>query len=494
MTTRADDDDDMPSPPPANPELFAANLRNTPPDKLSPSERHWLQYYDARRAAEQKQVAPQTTPPATSQKRKATLPLQAPPPAPASRPISRASSLAPIPSVPSVALSSSSSSSDTPMATPSVVSLDLPDFLEENMLESLSTHASGLESALKEWFAHFETKPCPSPSLQYLSARASIIKALWVFSAMMELNEFPHFTKSESVMLSVALSGLQRCSQLPSGFGREATPHSFEAAVPPPPPPTVPSPSSPPLSRPVPTPVPKAKPPPPKASKTPGVPTPAANHKPLSTPAPKPRIKRNCVIVHIGRRSHYMARFKGQDSLVKAHEDLNKALTASGHAIRCLGIRRTAFGNLIISFPHTAASTSVSSTFDAIRTGLLFPTDVRLSIDVNWSFLQLANVPTKSSPDAISPYSVMDLLTEVRSNPAFKDLKYTRLPSWVSDPKQLTKQRSSIAFAFEDPSGTLADRLRRGDAFMFGANVTIKSWLPRAPRRPEPALPAMDTS
>jgi hypothetical protein len=99
--------------------------------------------------------------------------------------------------------------------------------------------------------------------------------------------------------------------------------------------------------------------------------------------------------------------------------------------------------------------------------------------------MSIANVPTSGS-DSSPPYSPAELLAEVRLNPAFTDLAYTRIPSWVSDPKKLTKPRSSIVFAFEDPSGTLLERLRQEDVYLFGAAVTLKSWSPNKPAAKAP--------
>src|SRR4051812_29462120 len=65
-----------------------------------------------------------------------------------------------------------------------------------------------------------------------------------------------------------------------------------------------------------------------------------------------------------------------------------------------------------------------------------------------------------------------EILAEVRKNPEFDRLNFTRLPDWVSSPGSLTKPRSSIAFAFEDPYGAKARSLRQADLYLFGAAVT----------------------
>ncbi|KAB5590160.1 hypothetical protein CTheo_6401 [Ceratobasidium theobromae] len=93
----------------------------------------------------------------------------------------------------------------------------------------------------------------------------------------------------------------------------------------------------------------------------------------------------------------------------------------------------------------------------------------------------MANVPTRAPDDPSQPYNLAQLLAEVWLNLAFKDLAVTHLPSWVSDLKNLTKSRSSIAFAFEDLSSTLIDHLHWEEVFLFRASVSIKPWSPSKP-------------
>ncbi|KAB5593514.1 hypothetical protein CTheo_3062 [Ceratobasidium theobromae] len=221
----------------------------------------------------------------------------------------------------------------------------------------------------------------------------------------------------------------------------------------------------------------------PKAT-VPPAPKPTAKAKPTE----KPCNRHHRVVIHVGRKKPLADRFTGEVALLSASRAINSALASAGQATRCLGIRRSSFGNLVVVFPPNAACNAVVSAFEPIRAALQLPGDsrypdayVRLSLDCHWSFLSMANVPTRAPDDPSQPYNPAQLLAEVRSNPAFKDLAFTRLPSWVSDPKNLTKSRSSIAFAFEDPSGTLVDRLRREEVFLFGASVSVKPWSPSKP-------------
>ncbi|KAB5594566.1 Glycosyl hydrolase family 10 domain-containing protein [Ceratobasidium theobromae] len=237
----------------------------------------------------------------------------------------------------------------------------------------------------------------------------------------------------------------------------------------------------------------------PKAPKVKPVPPPATATPAKAKPTEKPRNKHNRVVIHIGRKSSYTGRFSGEEALLSASRAINSALASAGQSSHCLGVRRSQFGNLVAVFPINTSRNAISATFEPIRAALQLPGDprypdayVRLSLDCHWSFLSMANVPTRAPDSPNLPYNPAQLLAEVRLNPAFKDLAFTRLPSWVSDPKTLTKSRSSIAFAFEDPSGTLIDRLRREEAFLFGASVRIKSWSPSKPagaRAPHGAAP-----
>ncbi|KAB5588127.1 hypothetical protein CTheo_8428 [Ceratobasidium theobromae] len=213
-------------------------------------------------------------------------------------------------------------------------------------------------------------------------------------------------------------------------------------------------------------------------------------------PADKPCSRHNQVVIHIGCKSHYTGNFSGEEALLSASRAINSALASTGQSSHCLGVRCSQFGNLVVVFLTNTSRNVISATFKPIRAALQLPGNpwhpdayVRLSLDCHWSFLSMANVPTRAPDSPNLPYDPAQLLAEVRLNPAFKDLAFTCLPSWVSDPKNLTKSQLSIAFAFEDPSGTLVDRLHREEAFLFGASVCIKSWSPSKPAVAHAAVP-----
>ncbi|KAB5587653.1 hypothetical protein CTheo_8907 [Ceratobasidium theobromae] len=234
----------------------------------------------------------------------------------------------------------------------------------------------------------------------------------------------------------------------------------------------------------------------PRAPKVkPGAPLPKTTPA-KAKPADKPHSRHNRVVIHISRKGHYTGRFSGEEALLSASRAINSALASAGQSTCCLGVRRSQFGNLVVVFLTNTSCNAVSATVEPIRTALQLPGDsrfpdayVRLLLDCHWSFLSMANVPTRAPDSPDSPYNPAQLLAEVHFNPAFKDLVFTRLPSWVSDPKSLTKPRSSIAFAFEDPTGLLVDHLRQEDAFLFGASVRIKPWSPSKPTVAHAAAP-----
>ncbi|KAB5595964.1 hypothetical protein CTheo_728 [Ceratobasidium theobromae] len=128
----------------------------------------------------------------------------------------------------------------------------------------------------------------------------------------------------------------------------------------------------------------------PKAT-VPPAPTPSAKAKPTE----KPR-----------NRHHRVA-------LLSASHAINSALASAGQATRCLSVRRSSFGNLVVVFPPNAARNAVVSAFEPIRTALQLPGDsrypdayVRLSLDCHWSFLSMANVPTRAPNDPSQPYNL----------------------------------------------------------------------------------------
>jgi hypothetical protein len=206
----------------------------------------------------------------------------------------------------------------------------------------------------------------------------------------------------------------------------------------------------------------------------------------------RPRGKK--IILHVGKSPTTLLRFKPEGSLTKAQRDLNAALQAEKFKIQCREVKLTRRNNLLLSFPSSASHDQMTLAKKLIFRVLALSPATRFTFDVHWSYIQLANVPTRSSADA-SPYSVLELQKEVQSNPALRNLAFTRLPSWVIRPDLIKKSRSSISFAFEDHSGKLHDKILGSEVFLFGSLVQVKPWHASPPPRPKPSLSssAMDT-
>ncbi|KAB5587873.1 hypothetical protein CTheo_8686 [Ceratobasidium theobromae] len=198
----------------------------------------------------------------------------------------------------------------------------------------------------------------------------------------------------------------------------------------------------------------------PKATAPSAPPPPPAKAKPTE----KLHSKHNRVVIHIDRKTSFAGQFSGEEALLSTSRSINSALASAGQATRCLGVRHSSFGNLIVIFPSSTSRNAAVATFEPIRAALQLLGDsrypdayVHLSLDCHWSFLSMANVPTRAPDSSSLIYNPAQLLAE-----------------------NLTKSRSSIAFAFEDPTSALVDRLRR-EVFLFGASVSVKPWSPSKP-------------
>jgi hypothetical protein len=100
--------------------------------------------------------------------------------------------------------------------------------------------------------------------------------------------------------------------------------------------------------------------------------------------------------------------------------------------------------------------------------------------NVRWSRVVLANVPTGKAPN-LSAHDPNTLYSKLAMfNPDYNDLTIRQLPSWLRNPESLKDgQLSSIAFAFEDPDGSLARRLLGSSLTAFGnLKCHVKAWAP----------------
>ncbi|KAB5589423.1 hypothetical protein CTheo_7134 [Ceratobasidium theobromae] len=137
--------------------------------------------------------------------------------------------------------------------------------------------------------------------------------------------------------------------------------------------------------------------------------------KPPAQSPPPPKPVR--VVVHIDGQS--------LPSITNtSNTTLFRSLSAVIPSPLLLGVHRLGSGNLVLPFqPETAHSVN-TPLFATIRTALGADGGTRVSFDVPWSRLHLAQIPARESPDA-PVFSQEDLRASLEQNPLIAGLRIT---------------------------------------------------------------------
>ena len=158
--------------------------------------------------------------------------------------------------------------------------------------------------------------------------------------------------------------------------------------------------------------------------------------------------------------------------------------------------RWTKHGNLVITAGPATSEKLLNSAITHITLfvkktlNLSINTNTQARINIRWSRILLNRVPTGTteSQEAHNPKTCHKSL--MADNPSYTSLTITQRPSWVKAPSSYEPGSvSSLAFAFEDPDGSLAIKLlSEKELYIFGANVAIKKWKQKPPTK-KPTVP-----
>jgi hypothetical protein len=134
--------------------------------------------------------------------------------------------------------------------------------------------------------------------------------------------------------------------------------------------------------------------------------------------------------------------------------------------------------NLVLTFPYNCNVKAILNLADEIKKALRIPTPTTFIRDVAWSRIMLTNVLTGVNAPVNKglPFSDEYLREQLTDNDCMKKINITQNPRWVPKPDTITKDRSSIVFAFEDPDGTILPTLLKARFNMCGSAAVPKRW------------------
>ena len=105
-----------------------------------------------------------------------------------------------------------------------------------------------------------------------------------------------------------------------------------------------------------------------------------------------------------------------------------------------------------------------------------FP-DADLAPTGDWTWAQLRGVPIWNDQD--SPRSQEELLSALRTNPAFENAILTIAPRWQIPVERLEGETGTVVIAFCDPDGAIARQAREDHVFLFNSYVQFSISRPR---------------
>lgn len=154
---------------------------------------------------------------------------------------------------------------------------------------------------------------------------------------------------------------------------------------------------------------------------------------------------------------------------------LNRIPTA--RHIRIIGADWNMSGNCIFSFPSNISINSINAIIPLLKEAFELRPNHPLTItrDIKWSKVILSNIITLNGPN-LPIFSELEILHSLLLNDLFRSLKITQPPRWARNPEFITKPRSSISFAFEDPNGDLLRKVTSSVFFIFGQSTVPVVW------------------
>ena len=166
------------------------------------------------------------------------------------------------------------------------------------------------------------------------------------------------------------------------------------------------------------------------------------------------------------------------------------ALTESNknlHRFRCLAAKWTEGNNLSLQFSADTKDAALEQSRVSIIQALeQKENEVTFKKNVAWSKIVIRNVPAIAYDDEdVDPrmWTSKEIEVELHRNEAFKNVEFTREPAWACHPDTYAKipnlTHANVVITFEDPDGSLANKLIKSDVWMFASRVVPKHWVER---------------
>ena len=241
-----------------------------------------------------------------------------------------------------------------------------------------------------------------------------------------------------------------------------------------------------------------------KASPPPSPPLKTSTSKTKPTQTPRLSVSTLPQVVVRYRRSSNNAT---RPICIKIVESLNEALATSPSFkhVLVVGVKWTARSNLVVR-ARAPSPTVLVNALEAVRHTLV--DDHRVINDITpstrWSRVTVSHV--YSGKELTTPAHSSSVLHEelAAHNPAYATLNIRQAPSWVRNPASFSDgQLSSITFAFDDPDGSLANKLIGAPFTAFGnLSCLVRPWgrskalnkdLPKDPNLPPTPAPEPNT-
>ena len=148
--------------------------------------------------------------------------------------------------------------------------------------------------------------------------------------------------------------------------------------------------------------------------------------------------------------------------------------------VRVVGVKWTAASNLLVR-ANAPSPDELVAALESATAVMATPAPIKQIIpNVRWSRVVLSNVHTGKTPNSPAHHPAILNLELTTANPEYRNLTIRQFPSWLRNPDSLKdNQLSSVAFAFEDPDGSLARRLVGSSLTAFGnLRCIVKAWAP----------------
>ena len=216
-----------------------------------------------------------------------------------------------------------------------------------------------------------------------------------------------------------------------------------------------------------------------KASLAPSPPPKSLTSKTKPTPAPRPPVS---TLPQAVVRYHHTTNNAPHPICIKIVESLNRALAAtpSFKHVLVVGVKWSARSNLVVRARAPSPDVLVNA-LEAVRHTVIVDRHAINDIipSKRWSRVTVSHI--YSGKELTTPAHSSPILHEepAAHNPAYAALNIRQVPSWVRNPASFSDgQLSSITFAFDDPDGSLANKLIGTPFTAFGnLSCQVRPWV-----------------